>query len=239
MNNEKPLISVITVTYNAENYIAKCIKSVYNQTYPNIELIIIDGGSTDSTIKILQENDEHIAYWKSEPDEGIYDAMNKGTKRANGEWLFFLGADDTLLEGFSEMANLLNDDKTIFYGQALCNNNPTTKIPYNAYRVASLNICHQSIFYPKIVFKKYQYETKYKVRADQNLNIICFGDNNLKFKFYPIMVSIYDPRGFSSKTDDPLFLKDRQKIIKKNLGIWTGIRYRLRILRHKIKGKKS
>ncbi len=88
MNN--PLISVVTVSYNAVTTIEQTILSVINQTYSNIEYIIIDGGSTDGTVDIIRKYADRIAYWVSEPDKGIYDAMNKGTKKANGEYISFL-----------------------------------------------------------------------------------------------------------------------------------------------------
>lgn len=233
-----PLISIITVTYNAENFLSDCIQSVIGQTYADFEHIIIDGGSTDRTLAIIEENSQHIAYWKSEPDNGIYDAMNKAIKYAKGDWVYFLGADDTLLPGFSEMAKLLEDPGTIYYGKAICDNHTIGRDSYNGYEIASLNICHQTIFYPKAVFRKYKYDTRYPVRADHYLNILCFADKELKFKFHPITVAIYNSDGFSSKNSDPVFYNDINEIIKKNLGIWTAIRYKLRLIRHKIKGRR-
>ena len=85
-----PLISIVTVSYNAVATIEQTILSVINQTYPNIEYIIIDGGSKDGTIDIIRKYADQIAYWVSEPDEGIYDAMNKGIKIATGEWINFM-----------------------------------------------------------------------------------------------------------------------------------------------------
>lgn len=89
-------ISIITVSYNAAVTIEQTILSVIRQDYPNIEYIIIDGGSTDGTIDIIRKYEDKIAYWVSEPDQGIYDAMNKGIRRATGDYLYFLGADDWL-----------------------------------------------------------------------------------------------------------------------------------------------
>ena len=94
MENNKPLISIITVVYNGEKFLEKTIQSVINQTYKNIEYIIIDGGSTDGTVDIIKKYEEQIDYWVSERDGGIYDAMNKGIDKANGVGLLFLNAGD-------------------------------------------------------------------------------------------------------------------------------------------------
>ena len=90
----KPLISVVTVSYNAVTVIEQTIISTINQTYPNIEYIIIDGESTDGTIEIIKKYKDKITYWTSEPDNGIYDAMNKGISIAKGEWIIFMNAGD-------------------------------------------------------------------------------------------------------------------------------------------------
>jgi GT2 family glycosyltransferase len=89
-----PLISIIVAVFNGVNTLQQCIDSISQQSYVNKELIIIDGGSTDGTLELLQENNEYISYWVSEPDKGIYSAWNKALVQAKGEWICFLGADD-------------------------------------------------------------------------------------------------------------------------------------------------
>ena len=150
---EYPLVSIITVVRNGQAYIQRCIDSVLAQSYPNIEHVIIDGASTDDTIDILKKNTHQIAFWLSEGDKGIYDAMNKAISYVNGEWILFLGSDDILLPGFSEMAYKLNERSTIYYGRVICQG----KIQYGEVdqdTLALRGIAHQSIFYPACIFTK-------------------------------------------------------------------------------------
>lgn len=118
-----PLISVVTVSYNAVSTIEQTILSVINQTYPHIEYIIIDGGSTDGTVDIIKKYADKIAYWVSEPDKGIYDAMNKGIKVATGEWINFMNSGDCLYRN-DTIEKILNKSSTtnnvsIIYGKTM------------------------------------------------------------------------------------------------------------------------
>lgn len=98
----KPLISIITASYNSDKFIQRCIDSVENQTYANVEHIIIDGNSTDCTVDIIKQSADkessNISYWVSESDGGVYYAFNKGLKQVNGDWVYFLGSDDVLFD---------------------------------------------------------------------------------------------------------------------------------------------
>ncbi len=101
---EHPPISIIIVTYNAAKTLQASLDSIYRQKYPAIEIVMIDGASTDNTVEIIKQNADNLSYWVSEKDAGIYDAMNKGIKHATGNWIYFLGADDVLFDGFSDLA---------------------------------------------------------------------------------------------------------------------------------------
>jgi glycosyltransferase involved in cell wall biosynthesis len=91
-----PLLSVIVATYNAGATLARCLQSIFCQTFGNWEIIIVDGGSSDSTLDIIRQNESAIAYWHSHPDAGIYDAWNQALAHARGKYVMFIGADDAL-----------------------------------------------------------------------------------------------------------------------------------------------
>ena len=120
-NDAMPLITTVVAVFNGKDTLRKCINSVVRQTYPNKELIIIDGGSTDGTVAILEEYRDKFSYWISEPDHGIYNAWNKGLAHARGEWICFLGADDyfwdeTVMERIAASLVLLPESIRVAYG---------------------------------------------------------------------------------------------------------------------------
>ena len=220
----RPLISIIIPSFNSADVLKDCLLSVINQPEKNIELIIMDGGSTDGTLTILKEFEKDIAVMVSEPDKGIYDAMNKGITKATGRWIYFMGADDRLLPGFSEMAKLLKDDDTIYYGN-VASDGDMLQGAFSAYRLAKFCMNHQTIFYPAKVFKKYSYSSRYKVYADYALNLQCWGDTTIKKQHYPIKVVWYNLTGFSATTDDVIFKKEKPMLIKQNMGWLMYLRF--------------
>lgn len=119
-----PLISIIVAVFNGKATLQQCIDSVTQQTYPNKELIIIDGGSKDGTVEILEENSNKLSYWISELDRGIYNAWNKGLTQVQGEWVCFLGADDyfwdaTVLERMAVHLEMLPASVRVAYGRIM------------------------------------------------------------------------------------------------------------------------
>jgi len=218
LQKESPLISIIIVVYNAGQYLEQTLLSVIQQTYKHIELIIIDGGSSDNTIEILKRYDDRISYWKSEPDKGIYDAMNKAIDIATGNWVYFLGAGDILLNVLHQIVPKMLMLNHIYYGNVYWNDRSIIYDGrFSAFKLAVSNICHQAIFYPLAAIKRYKFNTQYRILADHHLNMQCFGDADFKFTYLPNLICIYDGDGFSSRNNvDELFFKDKPQIIKAN-----------------------
>ncbi|MFY0255901.1 glycosyltransferase family 2 protein [Chitinophaga sp. 30R24] len=119
-NTTSPVLSIITVCYNAEKFIESTIQSVQAQTYPHIEYIIVDGASKDSTLAVVAKYRSRIAKVISEKDNGLYDAMNKGMQAATGEYLLFLNADDVLADKDVIRQMLATcPDADVYYGEAM------------------------------------------------------------------------------------------------------------------------
>lgn len=170
-----PLISVITVVYNGEKYIEQTIKSVVEQTYSNIEYIIVDGGSKDDTLNVLKKYEHIIDYWVSECDDGIYDAMNKGIQLCKGEAVKLINADDMLkTDSIEKCVKVFNEniekdfvingyiDRIDADGRSLAIWTNKNKIinNYNGFN-------HPSWFVPISIYKQYGlYNTEYKISSD-------------------------------------------------------------------------
>jgi glycosyltransferase involved in cell wall biosynthesis len=218
---DTPKVSIIIVTFNAVSVLQRCLDSIYKQTYPFLEIIVIDGKSNDGTVDILKANADKIAFWRSEPDEGIYYAMNKGLENITGDWVYFIGADDEVLDKFSELLNQLKDSSAVYYGRVLIDVKPTPG-PVNAYKHAKDTICQQAIVYPAAVFKKYKYNTKYPITADHLLNMQCWADKELNFEFIDLTIANFNHTGISSVKIDTIFKKDQAALILKyhGAGVW-------------------
>ena len=204
--NTLPKITVVTVTYNAEKCLEETILSVINQTYPYIEYIVIDGGSTDGTIDIIKKYAAHIDYWVSEPDKGIYDAMNKGIDKATGEWINFMNAGDcfvsekTLEKVFDQdyleydfiYGDRVNKDILGLYIERA---NPFwLKDSYCPQK----GVCHQCTFVKTSLAKLYPYSLQYLYAGDYEMMLNVYYAKG-KFLYRPIAVGILNTiEGFST-----------------------------------------
>jgi glycosyltransferase involved in cell wall biosynthesis len=167
-----PKISVITVTYNCAEVLEKTLQSVDEQKYPSIEHIVIDGKSTDATNEIISRNKEKLSYYISEPDSGLYDAMNKGISVAKGEFIFFLNSgdvfhqDDVLLKIFSGMKER---DVVVFGYVRILTKLGKWYSPYEGQKFGGGDLFiphHQSIFYPSTYYRSNRFDRRFPTHAD-------------------------------------------------------------------------
>jgi len=169
----KPLLTVITVVYNGAEYLRQTIESVVRQQY-DLEYIIIDGGSTDGTLELIREFEDAVDYWVSEPDKGIYDAMNKGIACSNGKYLLFLNARDELAVDLAEIGDAFAGDHVLIYGKANMLEDDRTLVYVKGKRlkgsrklITGTPLCHQTIFYKRDAVSGYNLD--YKIIADRVL----------------------------------------------------------------------
>lgn len=198
MQTNNPKISVITVAYNAARVIEKTIQSVINQTYSNIEYIIIDGGSRDGTLDIIKKYEDRISYWISEPDKGIYEAMNKGIIRATGDWINFINSGDSLVnkEVIDQFIGLHDTNADIIYGDTM-NSIEEMDISYiqKPALIESIEskmvFGHPSSFVKAKLMKDALFDTTFRSSADYNFFLHCYRSNRI-FQYIPITVAVFD-----------------------------------------------
>jgi glycosyltransferase involved in cell wall biosynthesis len=173
-----PLITVVTVVRNGEKTLEETILSVINQTYSNVEYIIVDGDSTDGTLDVVRKYEDRIDYWMSEPDKGIYDAMNKGIDLASGEWLNFMNSGDWLYNN-SVLSELF--ENRVYPSIDLIAGTSFIRSPWGNFQGKKLtaekifkNYYHQSIFSRYILNKKHPFDISYRIASDFNFIYKCF-----------------------------------------------------------------
>lgn len=203
---EYPKISIVTVVYNDHLHIEQTMLSVLNQTYDNIEYIVIDGGSTDGTVSIIKQYAERLAYWISEPDKGVYDAMNKAISHVTGTYVSFMNSGDsfysnaTLSEVFTNQNQL---DIDVIYGDVFMKYTTLESFVRRYDNInpcsASHNLCHQATFTKSLLLKKYGFDLSYKIAADMNLFNIIY-NNGGTFGYVPVVIANYEAEeGLSAK----------------------------------------
>jgi glycosyltransferase involved in cell wall biosynthesis len=201
-NSNKPLVSIITVTLNAEKYLDQTIKSVLNQSYKNLEYIIIDGASKDNTINIIKKFESQITTWISEKDNGLYYAMNKGISLAKGEIIGIVNADDFYSNDTVELVveAYLKNNADIFHGDlSIITNNASIKMTPDIKKMKQQSsIFHPTCFVKKTVYEKIgNFNTIYKISADYDFLLRCL-NQNLAFTYIPKVLSNFRPGGMSA-----------------------------------------
>jgi len=225
LNENSPLISIVTVCLNSEQYLEKTIQSVLDQTYPCIEYIIIDGGSTDGTIQIIKKYEGRIAKWISEPDEGIYDAMNKGISLCEGEIIYCLNSGDHLYDKnvLQNVAEQFLDPRVMgVYGNVEVRDDQGNKkirgseVTYNS--LLYKRICHQALFVRKTLFEKLgKFSTSFKLSSDHEFAIKCIKKYGDRFVYLNDTIALYMSGGMSCVEMKKTKFEDL-KILSSNYG---------------------
>ncbi len=162
---EQPLVTVITVCYNAREMLLRTMNSVWAQTYKHVEYVIVDGASTDGTLELLEEYGGRIDHWVSESDKGIYDAMNKGVSMAKGKWVIFMNAGDCFADNHV-LENVFSVPRQadVIYGDVVKGGVvKKASSPRNAHRMF---FCHQSVFVKIESLKAFPFDISHKMSAD-------------------------------------------------------------------------
>ena len=216
----KPLVSIVTVVFNGEKYLEETIQSVINQTYDNVEYIIIDGGSNDGTLDIIKKYEDQMDYWVSEQDNGVYDGMNKGIDVVSGKWINFMNAGDsfydskTLTKVFTSKLNGID----IVYGdrQVVYINNKTKIVKAQELKLIwqGKPMCHQSCFIDAMYHKKNKFILKYDICDDFEFIYSAY-QKKANFKYINTVIAKYLIGGLSGDNNIKATMQDWM-IIDKN-----------------------
>ncbi len=207
----EPKLSIITINFNDVNGLQRTMNSVFEQTFTDYEYIIIDGGSDDGSFDLIEQNEEKIAYWVCEKDDGVFFAQNKGIKASKGQYLLFLNSGDILngskaLEDFITHKEFRGD---IIYGDYKFEEGekvyPDELTPYYFMRTS---LPHQSTLFSRTVFDDMgMYDEKYRIAADRAFYIKCFMSGVIKFQHITYPLTQFDLSGVSN---DSYLLKEKE-----------------------------
>lgn len=207
-----PNVSIITVCLNSEKYIERAVKSILSQTYKNIEYVVIDGGSTDGTLNILNKYKSSINCLISEQDKGIYDAMNKGIRKSTGDIIYFLNSDDYLYNerAVEDAVHFFSNKKAdLVYGDCLCRSQFNNEVHLKKhFHVAAKRhflkgtIVQSAIFFKRSCFLKAGYfKIRYKIAADHRWYLKALFKKRLRAAHISQIISVFQEGGASSNKE--------------------------------------
>lgn len=236
-------ISIITVCYNSDATLEKTILSIAGQTYKQIEYIIVDGNSNDNTISIIKKHDDVISKWISEPDKGLYDAMNKGINLASGDIVGILNSDDTfnsnsVVEEIVKFHKQNNVDASVGNIIQHKEDGKTIRLYSSKFWTPEKLIIgfmppHPSIFFKKELFGKFgNYKLGFKIGADYELITRFFLKNKISWKYSGITTTAMLVGGLSSSGSDSysLITKEIQKALAMNNIEFSPLKIKMRFL---------
>lgn len=227
-----PKFSIITINYNNAEGLRKTMQSIITQSYSNFEYIVIDGGSKDNSKDILQEfddkinnKDKQLMSWMSEPDNGIYHAMNKGIKIAKGEFLLFINSGDILVNDsvLSLTNKLIADDTDICSGILIIDSGKQieTIFPINSLSLSFsvyAGLTHPNTFIRRDLFDKYGlYNEKNRIVSDWEFFLVVGGMHTIKYQSINLQIAVFYLNGISSDPQNPQLLEETKRAIKKHV----------------------
>ena len=226
---EAPLVSIVTVVYNGEAFLERTIKSVLAQNWPNIEYVIVDGGSTDGTLEIIKKYQDRIAYWNSAKDKGIYDAMNKGISLCTGEWVGLINADDwyeedtvarVMREALSHPeVNIVHGDIWLHYPNG---ERGLKKAKVNGFLLKywEMVLNHPSFFVRRSYYAGRPFDDKLRISADHKWTYEAFRESAAQFIYIPEPLANFTVGGASMSV--PLFKVIKEgKRVSQDFGMGT------------------
>ncbi len=232
--DNSPKFTIITITYNAARWLERTVVSILSQSYPNIEYLIIDGGSKDGTVDIIKQYAPGIAYWISEPDKGLYDAMNKGLKQATGDYVWFINAGDTLQSAATVQRIAMKIGKRsslpdVIYGETsivdaegkplgMRRLKAPKQLSWKSFRMGML-VCHQSFIAKRTIAP--EYDLQYRLSADYDWCIRCLKQAKSIYNTKMIL-SNYLEEGLSTQ-QRKASLKERYEVMCKYYGKFATI----------------
>ena len=231
----QPFFSIIIPCFNSAKSIRQAIGSIVNQQFVDFEIVIVDGVSTDKTVEVIQAYADLRIKIFSEPDLGIYDAMNKGIQLATGKWIYFLGSDDYLFDDLvlTDTYSLMASHRAkVVYGNVIIKGDAGWAKDGEIYarefdylKLLKRNICHQSIFYDRqfVVKNKLIFNLRYPISADWDFNFRCWSKS--RFIYFDRVIAIFSSGGLSTSKGlvDP-FLKERKKYYTLRMKLSDGLK---------------
>lgn len=222
-------LAIITICYNDRAGLERTFASVHEQTTGQFDHIVVDGGSTDGSVELVQANTHRIRQWVSEPDGGIYDALNKGWRMTDAPFVLFMNAGDTFTapDVVERVLPMLGGEVDVVYGDAqLADERGVYGVKPHPRRLTSAwlmkeVVAHQSQFIRRTLLERTGgYDIRYQVVADYAFLARAFWKEHAGFRHSGLAVCVYDTRGFSARSDRKKQLMDERKAIQQRYAPW-------------------
>ncbi len=219
-----PKLSIISINYNNAVGLERTIKSVTSQEFKDFEYIIIDGASTDESVSIIKKNEAHISQWISEPDTGVYQAMNKGIEKSTGQYLLFLNSGDTLFSKtvLQDFTKQVDGTKGIYYGNLLFVSDTSEEIVTYPSTLSFSHFLKRSLPHPASLIRRelfntvFLYNEDFKIVSDWEFFFCAICKHNASYEYIDIVVSNFMMDGISNDIENQSKIAEEKRTSIKN-----------------------